>query len=145
MSNFNVCLLPVSMKILCYMNMKDSACTAVYSLKFACTRFKDWVYFEFCISWALQVVNISLLLIKCIIGSFHPKRRNDIFRSTVCWRSWYNEHNTTVFLWLLYTWREIYTGIHGLRCNFQHMFIIRRYQSAFWQGYSQHRVCIAEA
>ena len=49
------------------------------------------------------------------------------------------------FLWLLYTWREIYTGIHWLRCNFQHMFIIRRYQSAFWQGYSQHRVCIAEA
>ena len=40
-------------------------------------------------------------------------------------------------LWLLYTWREIYTGIHWLRCNFQHMFIIRRYQSAFWQGYSQ--------
>ena len=57
----------------------------------------------------------------------------------------YNEHNTTVFLWLLYTWREIYTGIHWLRCNFQHIFIIRRYQSAFWQGYSQHRLCIAEA
>ena len=69
-----------------------------------------------------------------MIGSFHQKRRNDIFRSTVCWRSWYNEHNTTVFLWLLYTWRDIYTGIHWLSCNFQHMFIIRRYQSAFWQG-----------
>ena len=52
---------------------------------------------------------------------------------------WHNEHNTTVFLWLSYTWREIYTGIHWLRCNFQHMFIRRRYQSAFWQGYSQHR------
>ena len=101
--------------------------------------------FDFYIPWALQVVNFSRLLIKCIIGSFHQKRRNDIFRSTVCWRSWYNEHNTTVFLWLLYTWREIYTGIHWLRCNFQHKLIIQCYQSAFWQGYSQHRVCIAEA
>ena len=51
----------------------------LYSLKFACTRFKDWVYFDFCIPWALQVVNFSLLLIKCIIGSFHQKRRNGIF------------------------------------------------------------------
>ena len=25
------------------------------------------------------MVNFSLLLIKCIIGSFHQKRRNDIF------------------------------------------------------------------
>ena len=28
MSNFNVCLLLMSMKMLCYMNMNDSACTA---------------------------------------------------------------------------------------------------------------------
>ena len=28
------------------------------------------------------MVNFSFLLIKCIIGSFHQKRRNDIFRST---------------------------------------------------------------
>ena len=131
----NLCPILMSAYYWCQWNalLHEHERFCLYSLKFACTRFKDWVHFDFCIPWALQVVNFSLLLIKCIIGSFHQKRRNDIFRSTVCWKSWYNEHNTTVFLWLLYTWREIYTGVHWLRCNFQRMFIIRRYQSAFWQ------------